>query len=491
MLYAIGDVRRLGCGGFLMSFLEFATKDGGRAEVASANFAALERDLRGTILRPEAEGYDRARRIWNGMIDRRPAAIVRCAGAADVAAAVTFGGDHDLLIAVKGGGHNVAGNAVCDAGLMLDLSGMREVRAEPGRRRARAAGGATWGDFDAETQSFALATTGGLISDTGVAGLTLGGGIGWLSRSYGLACDNLVSLDIVTAQGRRVTASADENADLFWGLKGGGGNFGVVTSFEFRVHPVGPELFAGMTLYPLEEAQEVLAFFRDFMAASPDELGGMAGFTTLPDGQSVVALICVHNGPLPVGEAALKPLRDFRQPVLDTFAPTPYRKLQTWFDTGAPPGLRYYWKSSFLNGLPDDALARVTDQARNRPSSSSKIFLEFLGGEVSRIATDAAVFDHRDAPFNLLIIGAWQDRAEDEVNRAWVRATWQALQPFASGGVYVNYLGTEGDEGGNRIAEAYGAGKYDRLLALKRKYDPANLFRMNQNIRPDGASRPG
>ncbi len=471
-----------------MSVLEIVTKDAAVATVGLAAVEALEQDLRGTILLPTAEGYDQARRIWNGMIDRRPAVIVRCAGAADVVSAVNFGRDHDLLIAVRGGGHNVAGNAVCDGGLMIDLSGMRDVHAEPGLRRARAGGGATWGDFDAETQQFGLATTGGVISDTGVAGLTLGGGIGWLTPSYGLACDNLVSVDIVTAQGRRVKASEDDNADLFWGLKGGGGNFGIATSFEFQLHPVGPLLFAGMALYPLESAQEVLVHFCEFMVQSPDELGGMAAFTTTPDGQPVLALVGVYNGDTSDGEAAFRPLRNYRQPLHDTFAPTPYRKIQTLFDAGAPPGRRYYWKSSFLESLPEDAIAAVIEQARTRPSADSKIFLEFLGGTFSRVPKEAAVFDHRDSPFNLLIIGGWQDKDQDEINRAWARDTWQAMQPFASEGVYVNYLGTEDDEGSNRIPAAYGPGKYEKLLALKKKYDPANHFRMNQNIRPDGVT---
>jgi len=469
-----------------MSGLEIATKDAAVATVDLAAVEALERDLRGTILLPTTEHYDQARRIWNGMVDRRPALIVRCAGAADVVSTVNFGRDHDLLIAVRGGGHNVAGNAVCDGGLMIDLSQMRDVRADPGSRRARAGGGATWGDFDAETQLFGLATTGGLISNTGVAGLTLGGGIGWLSRSYGLACDNLTSVDVVTAGGERLTASEEENGDLFWGLKGGGGNFGIATSFEFRVHPVGPLLFAGMTLHPLEGAREVLVRFRDFMASASDELAALAGFTTSPDGQPVLALIGVYNGDLAAGEAALKPLRAFGRPLLDTFASTPYREIQTLFDAGTPSGHRYYWKSSFLDRLPEESFDLVIERTRERPSPQSKIFLEFLGGMTSRIAAESAVFAHRDSPFNLLVIGAWQDERQDELNRAWARGTWQAMQPFASEGVYVNYLGTESDEGGNRIPAAYGPGKYEKLVALKKKYDPANLFRMNQNIRPEG-----
>ena len=414
-----------------MSILLAATKDGGVAEVEMTAVEALNEDLRGSVLLPTSAGYDDARRIWNAMIDRRPAIIARCAGAADVASAVNFARAHDLLVAVRGGGHNVAGNAVCDGGLMIDLSGMRSVHLDPSAGRARAAGGATWGDFDAETQVFGLATTGGLISDTGVAGLTLGGGIGWLTPSYGLACDNLASVDLVLADGKMVTASADENSDLFWGLKGGGGNFGVATSFEFDVYPVGPILFGGMTLYPLDEAQAVLHHFLDFMAANTDALGAIVGFTTTPDGQPVLALIAVYNGPLSDGEVALEPLRRFRKPLLDTFGPIPYRKIQTLFDAGAPPGLRNYWKSSFLNSLPDDALAAVIGQARNRPSPKSKIFLEFLGGAFARVPREATVFDHRSSRFNLLIIGAWKDETDDEINRVWARDTWQAMQPYA------------------------------------------------------------
>ena len=468
-----------------MSVLRVAMRDGGFTEIETAAVEALEEGLRGSVISPSSTGYDDARRIWNGMIDRHPAIIARCVGTSDVTCAVNFARENDLLVAVKGGGHNVAGNAVCEGGLMIDLCGMRSVHVDAKTKRARAEGGATWGDFDAETQVFGLATTGGLISDTGVAGLTLGGGIGWLTPSYGLACDNLVAVDVVTADGEVVTASDNENDDLFWGLKGGGGNFGIATSFEFQVHPVGPMLFGGMTLYPLDEAREVLQHFREFMSNASDELGAMAAFTSTPDGLPVLALIALYNGPVSDGETALKALRAFRRPLLDTFGPTPYRKIQTLFNAGAPPGLRYYWKSSFLDGLPKEAFAAVIEQARNRPSANSKIFLEFLGGAFTRIPRESAVFDHRASPYNLLIIGSWQDEEADELNREWVRDTWQAMQPYASEGVYVNYLGTEEDEGSNRLSSAYGPEKVEKLLALKRKYDPTNLFRMNQNIRPD------
>jgi len=468
-----------------MSALQIATKDGESAEIKMAAVEVLERDLRGSLIFPYSTGYDDARRIWNGMIDRRPAVIAHCVGTADVVSTVNFAREHDLLVAVKGGGHNVAGDAVCEGGLMIDLSAMRSVHVDVQARRARAGGGATWGDFDAETQVYGLATTGGLISDTGVAGLTLGGGIGWLTPSYGLACDNLLSVDVVTAEGRVVTASDADRRDLFWGLKGGGGNFGIATSFEFQVYPVGPVLFGGMTLYTLDDAHEVLQYFRDFMTNAPNQLGALAAFTTTPDGLPVLALIAVYNGDLSDGEATLEALRAFRKPLLDTFAPTSYRRIQTLFDAGAPPGLRYYWKSSFLDCLPDDAFTAVIEQAKNRPSAKSKIFLEFLGGAFARIPMESAVFDHRRSPYNLLVIGSWQDQEDDAINRNWARDTWRAMDSYASEGVYVNYLGTEADEGSNRLQAAYGPGKFEKLLALKQKYDPTNLFRMNQNIRPD------
>jgi FAD/FMN-containing dehydrogenase len=458
------------------------TQDGSFTGIDLAAVRALAEDLRGALLLPGAAGYESARRIWNGMIDRRPALIARCRGTADVVRALAFAREHALLISVRGGGHNVAGNAVCDDGFMIDLAEMRGVQVDPATRRARAAGGATWGDFDAETQCFGLATPGGLISGTGVAGLTLGGGIGWLSPSYGLACDNLAAVQLITADGAVVTASEAENSDLFWGLKGGGGNFGIATSFEFELHPVGPLLFGGMTLHPLSEAQAVLRNFVDFAAQAPDELGVAAAFTTTPCGMPVLALVAVYNGPVADGEVALAPLRRLGKPVHDSFRATPYRTLQTLFDAGAPPGLRYYWKSSFLDVLPDEALASIIAHAQSRPCPSCKIFLEFPGGAIGRVARDATAFDHRASPFNLLVTGSWEEPAADDINRSWTRDAWRAMQPYSSAGVYVNYLGTEADEGGNRVLAAYGPGKLEKLVALKRKYDPGNVFRMNQNI---------
>ena len=338
-----------------MSTIEVAGKDGGTVTLDVTLIERLRAELRGPLLLPGDDGYDAARTIYNAMIDRRPALIVVCAGVADVMAAVKLAGAWGLLLSVKGGGHNVAGNAICQDGLLIDLSAMRSVVVDPKARTARAEGGTTWGDFDAETQAFGLATTGGLISATGVAGLTLGGGIGWLMRAHGLACDNLLSLDVVTAEGALVTGSATENPELFWGLRGGGGNFGIVTSFEFQLHPVGP-LFAGMLFYPLDRAAEILRVFRDVVTSAPDALGAMAGFTTTPDGVQVLALILVYNGSPQNGETILQPLRNAGSPISDTLGLMAYRDVQVLFDANAPSGLRNYWKSSFMTALSDEAI---------------------------------------------------------------------------------------------------------------------------------------
>ena len=468
-----------------MADVEIATNKNSNAILDQATIEALRVDLRGKLLLPTDAGYEEARKIWNGMIDRYPAMIMRCAGAADVMAAVKLAKAHDLVVAIKGGGHNIAGNAVCDDGLMIDLSTMRGVYVDPKARTARAEGGATWEDFDAETQAFGLATTGGLISSTGVAGLTLGGGIGWLMGSYGLACDNLLSVDVVTADGERVTASAEHNPELFWGLKGGGGNFGVVTAFEFRLFAVAP-LFAGMLLHPIDRAGEALAHFHDFMRDAPDQVGALAGFVTAPDGNQVLALILVYNGPVEDGARVFQPLREFGTPILDNLAAMPYRVIQTLFDAGAPSGLRNYWKSSFLRDLPGDAMETLVERFRKAPSPHCKMFIECIGGEVTRIGSDATAFDHRHSPFNLLILGGWERADDDEKTIAWTRGTWRAMQPYATERVYVNYLNEVGDEGSDRIKAAYGPEKYARLAALKAQYDPGNLFRMNQNVRPAG-----
>jgi len=466
-----------------MAYFALAALDGGEVSVDEAALEALMSELRGAALRPGERGYDEARTLYNAMIDHKPAIILSCAGVADVMAGVKFAAAHGLLLSVRGGGHNVAGNAVCDGGLMLDLSAMNSVRVDPKAKRAIAEGGATWSDYDAETQAFGLGSTGGLISATGVGGLTLGGGIGWLLGKHGLACDNVVSFDMVTAAGELVTASAEENPDLYWGLRGGGGNFGVVVAFEFALHEIGPFL-AGMLLYPLVEAKEALAAFRDFLADKPDELGALAGLITAPDGAPVLALVFVYNGDLDEGAQMLQPMRAFGPPMIDTLGPMPYRQVQTMFDEGAPPGLRNYWKSSFLERLPDEAIDALVACRASMPSPNSKLFIECFGGSMARIGRDETAFAHRDVPYNFLILGAWEKAEDDDANIAWARETWQALQPYASEGVYVNYLGQKADEGAERVRASYGQAKYDRLVALKTKYDPNNLFRMNQNIKP-------
>ncbi len=441
--------------------------------------------LRGDLLRPGADGYDDARTIYNAMIDKRPALIARCAGVADVIHAVNFARTNDLLVSVRGGGHNVSGNAICDGGIMIDLSPMKSVHVDPNRCIARSESGVLWREFDHETQAFGLATTGGVVTTTGVAGLTLGGGIGWLMGNYGLACDNLLSVDVVTADGRLLTASASENQDLFWGLRGGGGNFGIATSFEFQLHPVG-RLLGGMVIHPLDQAVKLLGFYDEFTRTTPDELGSTAVFVTSPEGERVVAIAVCYNGPVEEGERELKPLREFGTPLADVIGPMSYAQVQGMFDEGFPPGLQNYWKSNFLRGLDDKAIEIIVDHVRNAPSPSSAVAIEQLGGAVSRVGMDDTAFNHRGARYSLLIVGMWPDSSAKDENVNWVRGLRDALEPYSSGGVYVNYLGQEADEGPERIKAAYGSEKYERLVALKNKYDPTNLFRLNQNIRPTG-----
>jgi FAD/FMN-containing dehydrogenase len=443
----------------------------------------LRADFRGSLLLSGDPAYEERRRVWNGAIDRHPAVIARCAGVEDVTRTVTFARERGLRLAVRGGGHNVAGNAVCDGGVVLDLSGMRAIRVDPAGRTVSAEGGATWGELDRETHGFALATTGGIVSTTGVGGLTLGGGIGWLARSYGLASDNLVSVDLVTADGELRTVSATEHPDLFWGLRGGGGNFGVATSLEFRLHPV-QTVLGGLLIHPLEAARGLLRFYRDFTATAPPALTCFAVLTSSPEGQPVAVVAACYNGPPAEGERVLRPLRAFGSPLVDGIVPMPYPALQSMLDQAYPPGLFNYWKSSFLAGLDDDTIDTMVAHAAERPTPLCHMAIEQMGGEVSRLDADATAFAHRDRPYNFLCLGISADRADGEACTRWARRCWEAVQTRAAGGVYVNYLGTEGDEGSDRVREAYGAAKYARLAALKARYDPTNLFRMNQNIRP-------
>ncbi len=435
--------------------------------------------LRGPLLRPESDGYEAARKLWNGMFDRRPALIARCAGTADVIRAVNFARDHRLHVAVRGGGHSFPGHSICDGGLLIDLSAMKGIRVDPAARRAQAQPGVKWIDFDHETQAFGLATSGGTVSDTGIAGLTLGGGLGWLSSKHGLTVDNFVSADVVTADGRLVTANAAENPDLFWALRGGGGNFGIVTSFEYQLHAVGPMVVGGMVLYPLSQAKEVLRFYRDFTKTAPDELTIYAGFVTPPGGETVVALICCYCGPLGEGEEAVRPFKSLGTPVHDALGPLPFVAQQQIFDAGFPTGSNYYAKAASLGDLTDEAIEILIEYAATMPSPLSGMVIQTVFGAASRVAPDATAFRPRAFPYAPIIVSQWLDPAQTAENVAWARDCWGALQPFA-GGVYVNDLG-ENDE--DRVPAAYGA-NYQRLAALKKKYDPDNFFRLNPNIKP-------
>jgi hypothetical protein len=456
------------------------TAYGAETGVTTTVIEQLKGRLRGDLLCPDDAHYDSARTIHNGMIDRHPALIVRCAGVADVLEAVTFARSHHLVVAVRGGGHGVPGFAVCDGGVMIDLSRMKAVRVDPVHRTARAEGGATWGDFDHETQAFGLATTGGIARPTGIAGLTLGGGHGYLMRTYGLACDNLLSVDVVTADGRLLTASATEHADLFWAVRGGGGNFGVVTAFEYQLYPVS-QLLGGLLVYPITHAKDVFRFYRDFTRTAPEALGSLCNLATLPDGTPAAVILLAYNGSIEDGESLLRPLRACAPLLADQVASLPYTALQSIVENFNPPGLRNYWKSNYLQDLSDGAIEVLVDHYRTVPAPHTHVVIEHLGGAVSRVGADATAVDHREALYNFLIVGMWADAAMDTQVIGWVRELWGALQPFSSGGLYVNY---EAEHDISRVQAAYSPTKYARLVAVKTTYDPTNLFRLNQNILP-------
>lgn len=443
-----------------------------------AAIAKFQKNLHGDFIQPSDPRYGEARKIFNGMIDKRPALIVRCAAVADVIAAVEFARGTDMPAAVRGGGHGVTGNALCDDGLVIDLSAMKRVRVDPGNRTARAEGGTTWGDFDRETQAFGLATTGGIVPSTGIAGLTLGGGIGYLNRKYGLACDNLLSAEVVTADGRLLRASRDENADLFWGLRGGGGNFGVVTALEYQTHAVGPVL-AGEVIYPLDQAKEVVRFYRDWSAAAPDEVRADATLLSGPEGPALGLILC-YCGAVEEGEKVLRPMRSCGSPLADSVAPVPYATVQNLLTEIFQPGRLHYWKAGFVQALNDESIEALVDFfAASVPGFFGAIAIEHLGGAVSRVDPQDTAFGHRDAQHSLLVLRMWQDPADSEKNIEWVRRCYRTAEPFLKG-AYVNYLG---DEGETRIRAAYGV-NYERLRAIKNKYDPTNFFRLNQNIKP-------
>jgi FAD/FMN-containing dehydrogenase len=462
-----------------MRDLRVTTTTGADTVLEGTVVEAFKGSLRGELLCPDDEGYDSSRKVFNAMIDKRPALIVRCAGTADVITAVTFARTHDLLVSVRGGGHSIAGKAVYDGAVLIDLSSLKGLRVDPTRRIAHAQPGLRLGEFDRETQAFGLATPLGVVTNTGIAGLTLGGGLGWLNGKYGLACDNLLSVDVVTADGRFLTASPDENADLFWGVRGGVGNFGVVTSFEYRLHPVGPVL-GGMMFYDMRKAEQVLRFFRAFSRGCPDELSTTATFLTSPDGTPLVAIVACYGGALAEGEKVLEPLRTFGAAVADLIRPIKYVEMQSLFDEGMPPGRQHYWKSNFVRTLSDDAIEMLVEYAATMPSPTSIVNLQQLHGAASRVSSTATAFAHRHEQYNFEIVSNWADPTDSEKNLKWTRAFGEAMQPFVERSVSINHLGEEGEE---QVRAAYGA-NYERLVAVKNKYDPTNFFRLNHNIKP-------
>ena len=451
----------------------------------------FEASLHGALIRPDDPDYDDARAVWNGMIDKRPALIARCAGVADVISAVAFARENDLLVAVRGGGHNVAGTAVCDDGLVIDLSEMTGVWVDPETRTAWVQAGATWADVDHETQAFGLATPGGVVSDTGVAGLTLGGGIGHLRCKYGLSCDNLRSIDVVTADGQYLTANADENEELFWGLRGGGGNFGVVTGFEFELHPVGTEVATCLVFYPGDRLSEILRAYREFATSAPDEISTLVFAGELPDEElfsaetvheQKFAIMGCYAGPAAEGEQALAPLREFADPLADVSGVMPYAEFQQLLDEEYPDGMRYYWKSLYLDGLSDTAIDRIAYWADAAPSPLSTVDVWQLEGAITDVDVEESAFAGRHAPFLLGVEANWEDPKTDEVNVEWVRDCLDDMRQFSDGSVYLNFPGFH--EGGDDMIRTTFGSAYERLVALKDEYDPTNLFSLNQNIAP-------
>jgi FAD/FMN-containing dehydrogenase len=448
-------------------------------------------DLRGELLQPGQDGYDDARKVFNAMIDKKPALIARCAGVADVISAVNFARTNELLLAVRGGGHSVTGHAVCDGGLVIDLSQMKGMRIDPVARTVRAEPGLTWGELNHDLQAFGLGATGGYVSITGIPGLTLGGGFGWLARKHGLALDNLLSVDIVTADGSLLTASQTQNSDLFWGVRGGSGNFGAVTSFEFQVHPVGTVL-AGLVIHPITNAKDVLRLLRQHVATVPDELTwGVLLFSVPPvpflpaqmHGTPVAAITICYAGPLEVGEEVLQPIREFGPPLADLIQPMPYSVAQTAADILWPQGHHNYWKSRYLKDLSDEAIETIVAQFATVPSPRTVIVVDHSGGgAINRVGQDETAYAHRDWTYNFLISSEWADPADSEKNIRWTREFWEAMQPFVANALYINFTS---DEGEDVVRVAYDTKTQERLIAVKNKYDPTNLFRVNPNIKPN------
>jgi FAD/FMN-containing dehydrogenase len=469
--------------------MQVQTLEAGNTEIRDTDLQELRAAFRGQLIEPRDPAFAEARRIWNGMIDRRPALIAQCSGAADVIAAVNFASRNNLVAAVRGGGHSIPGHSVCDGGLVIDLSRMRGVMVDPEQRTVRAQGGALWGDVDHESQAFGLATSGGVVSTTGIGGLTLGSGSqSWLIRKYGNAADNLLSADVVTAKGELVKASEHENADLFWALRGGGGNFGVVTSFEFRLHPVGPLVLAGAAFFSWNRLREITDFYIDYVRHLPDELTTMLFYWTAPSvpflpasihGQNVAIISACYAGAIDAGEEVVAPIRALK-PAVDLLGPMPYTALQSMFDPLVPKGTYGYAKSDYFDTIPSEMVDHMVAWAQKKPGAMAMAHLNHFGGAMSRIANDATPFAHRDALFAFSPDALWDKPEETEAHVNWAKGYWQALRSYSPRGAYINFLT---DEGQDRVRESY-QGNYDRLVRIKRKYDPTNVFRLNQNIKP-------
>jgi FAD/FMN-containing dehydrogenase len=464
-----------------MTTLTAVTSEGTRHALDAADLESFRKALRGELIRSDDGGYEAARRVWNGNVDRRPALIARCVGVADVQQAVNFARTNGLRVSVRGGGHSAPGYGTNDGGLVIDLSPMKGVRVDPNARTVRAEGGVLWRDLDHETQVFGLATTGGTVSNTGIAGLTLGGGLGWLMGKHGLTVDNLLSADVVTADGQFRTASATDNPDLFWALRGGGGNFGVVTSFEYRLHPV-TQVLGGLVIHPLDQARELLRFYRDFCPTLPDEAEAHCGLLTAPEGMPVAALILGYNGPIEEGIKVLAPARQFGRPVADLVAPMPYVARQSMLDDpNAQNGLHRYWRSAFTEQIPDEMIDVLVRGAATFSSPLSALIFFYMHGAATRVPAGAAAFAARRPQWDFDAIGQWTDAAASAQHIAWVRALWSGLEPHLLGSVYVNHLAE--DDRPETVRASFGE-NYGRLRQLKTVYDPTNLFRINANIPP-------
>jgi FAD/FMN-containing dehydrogenase len=448
---------------------------------------ALRSSLRGQLIDASSESYNQARSVWNAMIDRRPALIARCAGAADVIAVVNFAREHGILTAVRGGGHNVAGNSVCDGGLVIDLSGMKGIRVDPDARTVRAEPGVTLGALDREAQAFGLVVPSGIVTSTGISGLTLGGGLGWLSRAWGLTCDNLISADVVTADGKLLHASESENADLFWAIRGGGGNFGIVTSFEYRCQQFGPRALAGVVFHPIDKAKEMLAFYQSYTASAPDEVTTFALLRKAPPvpfipkefhGAPVAAIGACYAGPPEEGMEVIRPIKEWGQPIADVLIPKPFVVHQSMFDAGQPAGSYYYWKSHYFSEISDAAIDAIVKRGAAIVSPMAILAIVNLGGAVARVGEQDTAYPNREYPYVMNVNGSWADPSTTQANLAWTKETWDALSRFATGARYVNF------EAEDQVMAVYGEEKYRRLQKVKDKYDPSNLFRLNQNIKP-------